>query len=217
MTRIALLSLSLLLMPGLLPGVVSAQDHDHPGPAHGPHATADGLPDGWLMRLDRESFTPDMVDFQIMDPGWHVKTGRAAGIFWRPEMVADGEFSARAVYHLFSPASHAEAFGLFVGGRDLGDDGQQYLYFLVRQTGEYLIKRRTGSETSDIIGWTRHPAIPMAPPGELGPTAYEMAIAVGAGDVTFMVNGRSIPWRPGSTSTLRAPHQPHARPARCSR
>lgn len=175
----------------LIPGAVHAQEAADPATT-GSFATAEGLPDGWLMRLDRDSFTPDMVDFQIMEPGWHVKTGRAAGIFWQRDAELDGEFATGATYHLFHPADHAEAFGLFVGGTDLDGPDMRYLYFLVRQTGEYLIKRRAGDETSEIVGWTRHPAVPVAPAGEQGPTQYDLAISVGAGEVDFVVNGQTV-------------------------
>lgn len=177
----------------LVPGAAHAQEPADPAtPDTGCFATAEGLPDGWLMRLDRESFTADMVDFQSMAPGWHVKTGRAAGIFWQRDAVLDAEYATGAAFHLFDPADHAEAFGLFVGGADLDGPDQRYVYFLVRQTGEYLIKRRTGGETTNIVGWTHHPGVPVAPAGELGPTQYDLAISVGADEVSFMVNGHTV-------------------------
>lgn len=183
----------LTIVAVLVPGLVFAQESADPdAPDAGGVATAEGLPEGWLMRLDRDSFTPDMVEFEVMEPGWHVKTGRAAGIFWKAAAALHGDYAVGATYHLFDPADHPEAFGLFVGGSDLGGPDQQYLYFLVRQTGEYLIKRRTGSETPNLVGWTHHPAIPVAPTGERGPTQYEVAISVGAGEVSFMVNGETV-------------------------
>lgn len=188
MRSIGFLAIAAMLVPGLAHAQEPA-DRDRADPEF---ATAEGLPDGWLMRLDRDSFTPDMVDFEPMEPGWHVKTGRAAGIFWQADAAFDDEYATAATYHLFDPAEHAEAFGLFVGGTDLDGPDQQYVYFLVRQTGEYLIKRRTGSETSDIVDWTQHPAVPVAPTGEQGPTQYDLAISVGAGEVSFMVNGQTV-------------------------
>lgn len=190
MTRTAALALTALL--AAVPA--AAQDHgDHGTPDHGAMASVEGVPDGWLMRFDRAAATPDMVDFQIMEPGWHVKTGRAgAGIYWMPTMTASDEYSTHVTYHLFNPASHAEAFGLFVGGQDLGGADQEYLYFLVRQTGEYLIKRRVGSETENVVGWTGHPSIPEAPAGEQGPTQYDLAVEVGTDDVDFLVNGTVV-------------------------
>lgn len=178
----------------------AAQDQgDHTAADQGAMASDEGMPEGWLMRFDRSGATADMADFQIMEPGWHVKTGRAgSGIYWMPDLTATGEYEARTTIHLFSPASHAESFGLFVGGERLGESDQDYLYFLVRQTGEYLIKRRTGSETTNVVGWTRHDAIPVAPAGEQGPTQYDLAVDVNAETVDFKVNGATVHSMPAS-------------------
>lgn len=158
-----------------------------------PDLHAQELPDGWAMRFDRPSAGADMVDLRVMEPGWHVTTGRAgAGIFWQPGMTADGPFSFSTGMHLFDPASHAEAFGLFVGGQNLEAADQRYVYFLVRQTGEYLIKRRVGSETEDVVGWTAHAAIPEMAPGAEESTEYQLAIEVSGDEVAFMVNGAVV-------------------------
>lgn len=195
MSRTTSLALTALLAAAaMITAPAAAQDHgDHARADHGAMATSEGMPDGWLMRFDRSAATPDMADFRVMEPGWHVETGRAgAGIFWMPDMTAGGEYTARTTYHLFSPASHAEAFGLFLGGEELGAADQRYLYFLVRQTGEYLIKRRTGDETENVVGWTRHESIPVAPAGEQGPTRYDLAVEVGTETVDFEVNGTTV-------------------------
>jgi hypothetical protein len=173
---------------------LTAQDTgDHTPADHGAMATTEGMPDGWVMRFDRSSATADMVDFQVMEPGWHVTTGRAgSGIYWQPGMTATGAFTASTKIHLFSPAEHAEAFGIFLGGRDLGEENQEYLYFLVRQTGQYLIKRRAGNDTENVVGWTAHEAIPETPAGAEGSTEYDLSVDVGEDQVAFMVNGATV-------------------------
>ena len=156
-------------------------------------ATSQGLPDGWMMRFDRPGAGADQADFRVMEPGWHVTTGRAgAAIYWQPGMEADGAFTFSTGMHLFDPASHAEAFGLFVGGENLDAADQRYVYFLVRQTGEYLIKRRIGSETANVVGWTAHDAIPEMAPGAEESTEYQLAIQVEGDEVAFMVNGTAV-------------------------
>ena len=162
-------------------------------------ATDAGLPDGWMMRLDRPGAGPDMVDFRVMEPGWHATTGRAgAAIFWQPGMEAAGSYRFSTAIHLFDPASHAEAFGLFVGGENLDAADQSYVYFLVRQTGEYLVKRRMGTETENIVGWTAHDAVPEMEPGADGSTEYDLAIQVDGDQVSFMVNGTAVHTAPAS-------------------
>lgn len=181
------------------PGLEAQDTGDHTAADQQGMATSQGVPDGWMMRFDRSGAGQDMLDFQVMEPGWHVKTGRAgAAIFWRPGMEASGEYTVATQMHLFEPASHAEAFGLFVGGSDLGDADQEYLYFLVRQTGEYLIKHRMGGETENVVGWTAHEAVPTMEPGAQEPTEYNLAVDVGAESVAFVVNGETVHSLPAS-------------------
>lgn len=185
-------ALTILAALALIAGGLPAQET-------GALATADGVPDGWMMRFDRAGTGQDMVDFKVMEPGWHVTTGRnGAAIFWQPEMTASSPYTVSTTIHLFDPASHAEAFGLFIGGEELAAADQQYLYFLVRQTGEYLIRRRAGSETENVVGWTGHDAIPEAPVGEEGPTQYDLGVEVGVEDVAFKVNGTTVHTMPAA-------------------
>lgn len=154
-------------------------------------ASAQQLPDDWQMRLDRAGAAPDNISFHGMEQGWHVTTARAgSGIFWQPAITAEGEYEARAAFHLMTPAPHPEAFGLFIGGRELEVAGQQYVYFIVRQTGEFMIRQRRGDETEDVVGWTAHDAVPTALEEE--PTTYELGVDVGADQVAFTVNGAQV-------------------------
>jgi hypothetical protein len=182
-TLAVLVAVAVFAAPALLATPVAAQEM----------ATRQGMPDGWMMRFDRPGAGMDNVDFRVMEPGWHVNTGRAgAAIFWQPAMEASGDFAFSTALHLFDPASHAEAFGLFVGGENLDAADQRYVYFLVRQTGEYLIKRRMGSETANVVGWTAHDGIPEMAPGAGESTEYELAIEVAGDAVAFMVNGGTV-------------------------
>ena len=54
-----------------------------------------------------------------------------------------------------------EGYGPFVGGKDLEQEGQQYIYFLLRQDGKYLIKQRVGVNTKGLMDWTANRAIKM--------------------------------------------------------
>lgn len=149
-----------------------------------------GLPEGWKMRLDRANADASAVKFVAMAPGWHATTGPAA-IFWKPGMEAKGEFRARTTMVLTKPSQHPEAYGLFVGGADLERDGVNYLYFLVRQDGKYLVKHRAGAEMHTLVDWTEHPAV--AKPGPHGGSARNtLAIEAGAEQVRFLVNGQEV-------------------------
>jgi hypothetical protein len=154
-------------------------------------AAAQQLPPDWQMRLDRADAAPDNVTFHGMEEGWHVTTGRAgSGIFWQRGVSAAGDYSALARFQLMTPAPHPEAFGVFIGGQELEADEQEYLYFIVRQNGEYMIRLRRGDGTENVVGWTAHDAVPVA--SDNGATAYELGVDVAGDQVAFTVNGQRV-------------------------
>lgn len=128
-------------------------DPQNPGPDQ-------EVPADWRVVLDRPSddvvISADQetadIWFVNMKPGWHITSGPAA-IYFHPGSTASGDYRAELAIHLFDPGQRQrEAFGLFIGGSDLEGDGRAYDYFLLRNTGEYLIKRRSGEEDRDAPG-----------------------------------------------------------------
>jgi hypothetical protein len=181
----------------------AAQPHQHGQPApqgqHADHAghTNTGVPEGWRMRLDRPNSTAP-VHFMAMDEGLHAILG-PAGIFYNPSMTATGAFTAQGTFTLNKPAEHPEAFGLMVGGRDLDGADQDYLYFLVRQDGQFLVKHRAGTETHTLIDWTEHAAV--ARPGADGRAVNALAVESGPAGVRFLVNGQQVGTLPRQVNT----------------
>lgn len=189
-----------LAAPGDRPLLAQTPRQGQERPAHAAHGGMPGhgvghagqqaaIPEGWRMRLDRANGDPAAVKFVTMGSGWHVTTGPAA-IFYRPETVASGEFRAQATLVLTKPSEHPEAFGLFVGGKNLDRDDQSYLYFLVRQDGKFLIKHRTGAETHTILEWTAHSAVEKPQAG--GSAKNTLAVEAGKDEVRFLVNGQQV-------------------------
>jgi hypothetical protein len=184
--RITLATIALSLTAAAFAAPLAAQ-HDHG--AAGARGEAK-LPPGWHLRLDRENQNPADVSFAVMAPGWHVTTGPST-ILWNPEMTASGPYVAETEIHLFDPGERREAYGLFVGGHDLDGDDQRYTYFLIRRTGEFIVKRRAGAEAPTLIAWTRHEAIrPWSADQTTVPNT--LAIDVGAENVRFLVNGQQV-------------------------
>ena len=145
-------------------------------------------PEEWTYRTDMPGASQEDIYFVTMEPGFHVTTGPAT-ILYDPDTQAEGTYRVESESFLFDPQGRREAFGVFFGGRDLDGPDQAYTYFLIRQGGEYLIKRRHGSTTSDVQGWTRHAAI----------ASYEgqnaknvLAVEVGSDQVTFFANGEEL-------------------------
>jgi hypothetical protein len=149
-----------------------------------------GVPDGYVGRTDRGEPISE-VSYSREAENWRVATG-PAHILYQSGDTASGAFTVRTQLHVMnSRPDHPEGFGLFVGGRELDADSQQYSYFLVRGTGEYFLSRRTGATTSAVRGWTAHPAIPKADSTGRAPN-YNLAVRVAADSVRFMVNDQQV-------------------------
>jgi hypothetical protein len=200
-TAMRTLLIAALLAACSLP--LSAQERPDP-------ATPDGenlqTPLTWEVRLDEP--TPDVaisadkeqadIYFVNMTPGWHITTGPAA-IFYHPGSTAEGTYRAEATIHLFDPGDRQrEAFGMLIGGQNLDGDEQQYDYFVIRNTGEFLIKRRDGSDTSMIQDWTPSDAIKTYGPDAGDSVPNTLAVEAGPETVTFSINGTEVASLPRS-------------------
>ena len=149
-----------------------------------------GVPAGYVGRADREGDALTGARYTPRDGGlWEVQTG-PAHIVWSPRDTAQGAFTVRTRIAQLEAPSHPEAFGLFVGGRDLEGAGQRYTYFVVRGTGEYLVRVRDGGATRDVRGWTAAPAITRQDGS--GRATYELAMRVAADSVRFLVGDTPV-------------------------
>ena len=179
----------MLLTAGLAAGSCGGS-----GPSHDPAvASSPHLPDGYALRLDRPNRDPTEFVATSDDGGLRVRTG-PAGIIYRPDQVASAaRYTARARFtEIEAPIGHREGFGLFIGGKDLDDDRQRYIYFLVRGDGRYLIKRRDGASTVEITkGWELSAAV-RVPSSEARDVANELAITVDGDRVRFSCNGEPV-------------------------
>ncbi len=171
--------------------LVSLQAQTAPHQDHDPDkmTSGAGIPAGWLARLDSGSTRAEGVRFMLMGTGVHFMTG-PAGIYWKPEMTRSGPYQVSATFNQMEPAAHPEAYGLFVGGVDLNGAGQKYTYFLIRQDGKYLIKRRAGANTPTIADWTDSPAVKKTEGATQG--SNTLTIAVTADKVRFAINGTEV-------------------------
>ncbi len=167
-----------------------------------PSLAAQEWPEGWESRLDRPGDASG-VAFVTMDPGWHVTTGPAT-ILYHADNTASGDYTVSAEIFMFDPEGRREAFGVFVGGSDLQGDNQAYTYFLIRDGGQFLVKRRHGAETSDVVGWTANDAIHSFADRDEGEASVLNALAIRvAGDmVHFMVNGTEVATAPAADMAL---------------
>ena len=147
------------------------------------------LPSGWKGRLDSGDKSLAGVKAMQMSGGVHFTTG-PAGIYYRPADKATGAYETHATFTQNVPAAHPEAYGLIIGGSDLDGTGQKYTYFLVRQDGKFMIKRRAGEATPTVTDWTDSAAIKK--PDASGKSVNTLAIEVGRDKVRFLVNGTEV-------------------------
>ena len=182
----------------------AAAQHQHgqaaqPAQGHADHANhaATALPDGWVSRLDRPGSTAP-VHFMAMDGHLHAILG-PAGIFYNPQTTGSGAFRAQGTFTLNKPSAHPEAFGLLVGGRNLDAANQDYLYFLVRQDGKFMVKHRAGDETHTVIDWTEHAAVQR--PGADGKATNALAVESSPNGVRLLVNDTEVATLPRGVNT----------------
>lgn len=182
--------------------IVTAQER--PDPKNPENANLE-VPANWNVRPDHhndeltigsDSEKADIF-FVNMTPGWHITTGPAA-IFWHPGSTAEGTYRAETVIHLFNPHGRTEAFGLFIGGKNLEKDTQTYSYFLLRNTGEYLIKKRIGDETETVKNWSEVSSMITYTDSTKSSVENHLAVEVGEDEVSFFVNDVEVATVPKS-------------------
>lgn len=174
---------------GLTALPAAAQDHDRNAPVAG----GGKLPEGWSARTDRDRPLTN-VKFEKMGPGndWHFTMGGTAAVTYREADKATGNYHAVATFTQMKPTGmgHGEGMGLIIGGSDLQGPKQAYTYFLVRQDGMFIIKRRSGETTSTIKDWTANDAVNKA--DAAGKVNNEVAIGIKDGKASFTVNGKEV-------------------------
>ena len=148
---------------------------------------------GWWARMDDVKETNKGLKFAAANGGLHATTGPNI-IFWDPQQTAMGNYTVKASFTVTKQPSHEVSYGLFIGGENLDGDKQKYSYFLIRENGQFLIKKRNGSGTSNVAGdWAPNPAITAITGGT---QKNELSIQVAADRVSFMVNGKEVASHP---------------------
>lgn len=168
---------------------LAAQSTDAGEPAG--QAAPGGPPAGWTIRADGKA-DASRARVDAMGKGLHVTTGPAI-ILYRADTEGSGPFHTLATFTQTKPSAHPEGYGLLVGGKGLEGADQRYVYFLVRQDGSYLIKRRDGGKTSDISkGWVAHPAVKQPAGSGSATNLLEVDNKVNPSKITFKVNGQAV-------------------------
>lgn len=149
-----------------------------------------GVPAGFQTLTDKASASIADAKYTVNGDKWEVQTG-PAHIVYAPQDTASGDYTVSGrIEQLVKPA-HPEAYGVFFGGHDLTDRAKQgYGYFLVRGTGEFLIKLRNGDKTPTLVTWTANAAVPRQDAS--GKATYELAVHFAGDSAHFLVNGTQV-------------------------
>ena len=201
--RKSLMVLAALLSAACAKGDEAATDADSPSaaPPAGESANADpdratgggGPPAGFMARVDSnpERTPGNIAEVKYTRSGdmWEVTTG-PHHILWRSADSASGNYTVTARLQQVEAPAHREAFGIFVGGANLNQSSQRYLYFVVGGTGEYMISRRDSTKVTALKPWTASGSVPKADAS--GKADYTLSIRVAADSVRFMVNTAQV-------------------------
>jgi hypothetical protein len=174
------------------------------------------VPAGLRMRVDASTDASDPDDnpeVKIMQMGsqLHVTTGPAV-VLWKDSDTATGTYTLKGTFTMLEPSGHRNFYGLVFGGRDLNGAGQQYTYFTIAQTGEYLIKiregnavegRPRGTEAPTIKAATAHAAV--VKPDASGRSVNTLEVRVGASQIEYVINGQVVHTTPKTGVTAQLP------------
>lgn len=144
---------------------------------------AQGVPQGWKMRVDRspeaaDPATSTAAQFVTQGQGFHF-TNRQAAVFWNPANTASGVFTVKATFTAVNQPG-GEYVGLFFGGSGLEGAEQTYVYFIVSPDGTWQIKNRAGATAGSVVQTTANAAVK---------STNAMEVRVGAAKIDFVVNG----------------------------
>jgi hypothetical protein len=150
-------------------------------------AGANGLPAGYLGRTDRADAQLSEAKYAMKDGMWDVTTG-PHHIIYAAKDSASGNYVVSSRIDQLETPQHPEAFGIFIGGQNLDQPTQKYTYFMVRGTGDVLVKRRDGANTNDIVSWAPSAAVPKQDAS--GKASYRLSVRVESDSVRFFVNDK---------------------------
>lgn len=152
-------------------------------------AQGTGVPAGYTAVTDDSTAKLTSIRFTPTGSNWDVTTGPAHIVFAGKD-TASGAYTASTTFAQLEAPRHPEAYGLFVGGHDLDKPTRGYTYFVVRGSGEFLVKTRDGAKTNDVVAWKGNPAVTKA--DSSGKATYRLAIRVAADSVRFLVNDKQV-------------------------
>jgi hypothetical protein len=151
---------------------------------------------GWNGRTDGDVPFDDVLVTEMDGGTFQIDVGPAV-VLWQDDRMAEGVYTLSGTFRQVSSKDHPHGTGLVFGGADMAGAGQVYTYFMVRGSGDFLVKTRTGDETfwaAPTEGWVSHEAVNQTDAND--EFVNELAVQVTDAEVVFMVNGTEVLRRP---------------------
>ena len=153
-------------------------------------ASPAAAPAGWAARFDKAGANAAGAKFTTMGDGLHFTTGPSA-TWYRTDAPLDNAYTVEATFVQTKAPQHPEAYGLMVMGKDLDKSTQSYVYFVVRGTGEWLMKHRANdTEVHTIHDWT--PSTAVNKQDAEGKATNKLRVDVASDSVRFFINDQSV-------------------------
>lgn len=113
------------------------------------------FPVGWKLLADKGGKGRDSTVLTEMAPGVHIRSGPSA-LFWSPvKNTGKGTFTATATMYLGPPTTATPVgYGMFFGGKEMGSPNARYTEFLVRNDGNFMVRRHEGAKVVMIHDWS---------------------------------------------------------------
>lgn len=177
---------------------VAACAQDAEAPPGETTVEAEPTPGGYTVRLDSERSDPGQFELSREDPNLRILTGPTGIAYRAQDQITSGDFEVSATFVQYgAPLGYREAYGIFVGGRELEGEDLEYTYLLIRPTGDYLVKRRIGEITETIVDWTPHASV-VSVVAEGDEPVNTVSVQVTGGEARFIVNGTLLHSMPAS-------------------
>ena len=145
------------------------------------------------VRVDRSTDASDPDDtpeLKVVAMGKGVRvTGGPAGVFWTATDTATGNYTAKATFNLQQPSNHNNFYGIVFGGSDLAGAAQAYTYFMVSQSGAWLLKGRNGAQSPTLQRGTSGAIVK---PDASGKSTNVVEVRVAGDTISYVVNGQVV-------------------------
>jgi hypothetical protein len=151
---------------------------------------AAGIPAGYTAVPDHSNADMTKAVYTPAGTDWDVTTG-PAHILFAAKDAATGSYAATATIQQLEKPAHPEAYGVFIGGKDLTDTAKRtYTYFLVRGDGKYMVSVMNGAKATSLAAWTDSPNVPKEDVS--GKATYKLYVHIAATEIHFMVNDKLV-------------------------